>query len=74
MKNNGKKLTRMGKYIVKAMTDQDITKTQLAAMIGTTPQYLSYILHGDRSGEKYISAIIAALNLDPQKVLKLTAA
>lgn len=37
----------------------------LAAEIGTSPQYLSYILYGVRSGEKYLPAIIAALNLDP---------
>lgn len=74
MKGNSEKLTRFGKYVVKAMTDRDITKTQLAAMIGTTPPYLSYILRGRRSGEKYLPAIIAALDLDPQKVEKFTAA
>lgn len=46
----------------------------LAAEIGTSPQYLSYILYGVRSGEKYLPAIIAALNLDPRKVEKVTAA
>ena len=60
--------------VVKALTDQDKTKTQLAAEIGTSPQYLSYILYGVRSGEKYLPAIIAALNLDPRKVEKVTAA
>lgn len=74
MKNNSKRLTRFGKYVVKAMTDRDINKTQLAAMIGVAPPYLSYILHGDRSGEKYLPAIIAALDLDPRKVERLTAA
>lgn len=73
MKSNGK-LCPMGKLVVKALTDQDKTKTQLAAEIGTSPQYLSYILYGVRSGEKYLPAIIAALNLDPRKVEKVTAA
>ena len=52
MKSNGK-LCPLGKLVVKALTDQDKTKTQLAAEIGTSPQYLSYILYGVRSGEKY---------------------
>ena len=74
MKSRNKRLTPFGKYISKALTDKDMSKAQLAAAIGTSQQYLSYILYGDRSGEKYIPAIIAALDLDPQKVGKLTAA
>ena len=73
MKSNGK-LCPLGKLVVKALTDQDKTKTQLAAEIGTSQQYLSYILYGVRPGEKYLPAIIAALNLDPRKVEKVTAA
>ena len=42
--------------------------------VGTSPQYLSYILYGVRSGEKYLPALIAALKLDPRKVEKATAA
>lgn len=71
---NTGKLTRFGKLVVKALTDQDMSKTQLAAEIGTSPQYLSYILYGVRSGEKYVPLIIAALDLDPRKVEKAMAA
>lgn len=71
---NTGKLTRFGKLVVKALTDQDMSKTQLAAEIGTSPQYLSYILYGIRSGEKYVPLIIAALDLDPRKVEKAMAA
>lgn len=74
MKGSNGKLTKLGKLVAKALIDRDMTKTQLAAAIGTSPQYLSYILYGVRSGEKYIPAIIAALDLDPEKVEKLTAA
>ena len=73
MKSNGK-LCPLGKLVVKALTDQDMTKTQLAAEIGTSPQYLSYILYGVRSGEKYLPAIIAALALDPKKAERAIAA
>lgn len=68
------KLTKLGKLIVKTLTDKNMTKTQLAEAVGTSPQYLSYILYGTRSGEKYITAIIAALELDPRKVEKAIAA
>lgn len=73
MKSNGK-LCPLGKLVVKALADQEKTKSQLAAEIGTSPQYLSYILYGVRSGEKYLPALIAALKLDPRKVEKATAA
>lgn len=74
MKDRKKKLTPFGKYISKTLTDRDMSKAQLAAAIGTSPQYLSYILYGTRSGEKYLPAIVAALELDPRKVEKLIAA
>lgn len=74
MKSSKSKLTPLGKLVVKALTDRDMTKTQLASEIGTSPQYLSYILYGTRSGEKYLPAIIAALDLDPAKVEKAKAA
>lgn len=68
MKSTNGKLTKFGKLVVKALTDRDMSKTELAAEIGTSPQYLSYILYGVRSGEKYIPLIVAALELDPRKV------
>ena len=74
MKSSKGKLTKFGKLVVKALTDQDMTKTQLATEIGTSPQYLSYILYGVRSGEKYLPLIVATLNLDLNKVEKAIAA
>jgi cyanate lyase len=74
MKGRNKKLTPFGKYVIKALTDKDMSKTELAAVVGTSPQYLSYILYGTRSGEKYLSAIVVALELDPTKVERLKAA
>ena len=74
MKSSKGKLTKFGKLVVKALTDQDMTKTQLATEIGTSPHYISYILYGVRSGEKYLPLIVATLNLDPNKVEKAIAA
>lgn len=68
MRGPNKKLTPFGKRVVKALTDQDMTKAELAAEINITPQYLSYILNGTRSGDKYLPAIISALGLDPEAV------
>ena len=56
-------LTPFGKLVVKALVDQDMTKTELAGQIGTSPQHLSRILHGTRPGGKHIPAIVAALAL-----------
>ena len=70
MRSTNKKLTPFGTLIVKALADRDMTKAQLAAQIGASPQYLSYILTGTRSGEKYLPVIITALELDPHKVEK----
>lgn len=74
MRGPNKKLTPFGKLVVKALTDQDKTKAELAAEISVTPQYLSYILNGTRSGDKYLPAIVAALELDPKAVARVIAA
>lgn len=72
--NKNKNLTPFGKLVVKTLTDRDMTKTELAGRIGTSPQHLSRILHGTRAGSKHIPTIIAALGLDPRKVEKAIAA
>lgn len=74
MRSPNKKLTPFGKLVVKALADQDKTKAELAAEVGVAPQYLSYILNGTRSGDKYLPAIVAALALDPKKVSRAIAA
>ena len=74
MRRANKRLTSFGKLVVKALTDRDMTRAQLAEAVGTTPQYMSYILNGTKSGEKYLTAIIAVLELDPRKVGETSAA
>lgn len=74
MRGSYGELSPFGKLVVKALADRSMTKTQLAQQVGTSPQYLSYILYGIRSGEKYIPAIVAVLSLDQRKVDKATAA
>ena len=72
MRGPKKRLTPFGKMVVKALADRDMSRAELAATVGTSPQYMSYILNGTRSGEKYLPAIIAAL--DPKKAERAIAA
>lgn len=56
--------SELGKQIKKGLIDKDMTASELADVLGTTPQYLNKILHGERSGEKYMEAICHILGLD----------
>ena len=71
MRGPKKRLTPFGKMVVKALADRDMSRAEL---VGTSPQYMSYILNGTRSGEKYLPAIIATLALDPKKAERAIAA
>lgn len=73
-RQRNKRLTPFGRLVTKALIDQDMTRAALAAEVGISPQYLSYILNGTRSGKRYIEAIAQALALDRKKVWKATAA
>ncbi len=53
----------IGKQIKKQLIDKNMTAKQLADQIGTSPQYLNKIIHGERSGEKYIDAIKQILGI-----------
>lgn len=55
MRGPKKRLTPFGKMVVKALADRDMSRAELAATVGTSPQYMSYILNGTRSGEKSYS-------------------
>lgn len=74
MRGPNKKLTPFGRMVAKALVDQGMSRAELAAELGVAPQYLSYILNGTRSGEKYLTQIITVLSLDPEKVGKVIAA
>ena len=47
------------------MIDKGMTQRELADKLGTTPQYLNKILHGERSGAKYRERIQELLGIDP---------
>ena len=73
-RQRNKRPTPFGRLVSKALIDQDMTRAALAAEGGISPQYLSYILNGTRSGKRYIEAIAQVLALDRKKVWKATAA
>lgn len=68
-----RKLTPLGVIIRKRLLDQGKTQVQLAEEVGTTKVYLNYILHGERTGSKYLPRIFAALDLDPEQIKQHTA-
>ena len=74
MRQQNKRLTPFGRLVSKALSDRDMTRRALAAAVGISPQYLSYILNGTRSGKRYIEAIARVLELDQKQVGKTTAA
>lgn len=61
--SNTRKYSVFGKMIVKQLINKNMTAKQLADALGTTPQYLNKIIHGERSGEKYIEAIKNILDI-----------
>lgn len=52
-----------GKQIAKGLIDAEMSAQELANTIGTTPQYLNKILHGERSGKTYRNKIKKILNI-----------
>lgn len=57
-------LTPFGKKVKKRLIDLGMTQVELAKEVGITDKYLYKILHGYRSGAKYIEKIRIVLKLD----------
>lgn len=56
-------LTTAGKRIKKRLIDKGMTQTQLAEQIGCSKQYLNNVMHGFRSGKKYLPKIYEILDM-----------
>jgi hypothetical protein len=63
-----RKLTPLGMLIRKRLLDKGHSQAWLAEHVGTTKVYLNYILHGERSGKKYLPKILETLEIDPESV------
>ena len=61
------KLTPLGKDIKKKLADKDMSQMDLAERVGTSKSYLSRIMRGGKSEEKYLTAICAVLDLNPDR-------
>ena len=61
------KLTPLGKDRKKKLADKDMSQVELAERVGTSKSYLSRIMRGGKSGEKYLTAICIVLDLDPER-------
>lgn len=60
---NERKLTPLGIIIKKALVDKQMTQKKLGELLGISPKYINLIIHGERSGEKYIEQICAILEI-----------
>lgn len=60
-------LTPLGKEIKKKLIDKDMTQVELAEQLGVTKQYITKIITGTRTGDKYLCRIGAILDIDPQE-------
>lgn len=56
-------LTPFGLAVKKRLIDRNMTQAELAARLGCNKQYLHKILIGERSGKKYIGAIVKILEI-----------
>ncbi|MDD2235367.1 MAG: helix-turn-helix transcriptional regulator [Desulfitobacteriaceae bacterium] len=56
-----RKLTPFGVLVKKRLLDLEMTQVELAQAVGTSKNYLSLILYGERTGDKYLPRIIREL-------------
>lgn len=61
------RLTPLGKEIKKKLIDKDMTQVELAEQLGVTKQYITKIITGIRTGDKYLCRIGAILDIDIAK-------
>ena len=60
-------LTPLGKEKKKKLIDKDMTQVELAEQLGVTKQYITKIITGTRTGDKYLCRIGAILDIDIAK-------
>lgn len=58
-----RKLTAFGEKVKSKLVELNMTQKALAKKLGTSDVYLSMILYGERSGEKYKDSIVKILEI-----------
>lgn len=61
-----RKLTPFGMKVKKRLIEKEMTQVELAKLIGTSNKYINLIIHGERSGEKYLQRIANILEIDTE--------
>ena len=59
-----KNLTPLGREIKSKLINKNMTQRELAQTLGITPQYITKILSGSRSGERYLPRIGEILGIN----------
>lgn len=57
-------LTPFGRKVKAKLIDKNMTQVELATLIGCNKQYVHKILAGERSGQKYIEAMLKILDIE----------
>ena len=60
-------LTPLGKEIKKRLIDKSMSQVELAEIVGTSKYYISKIISGTRTGNKYVQKICSVLDIDYEK-------
>lgn len=66
-----RRLTPLGVTIKKALIDKGMTQVELADILGVDPRYINLILHGERSGKKYLDDIANLLGINSERLFQL---
>lgn len=67
MAGQRQRLTPLGKEIKKRLIDKGMTQVELAAELGITRQYITKIITGARTGDRYLCRIGTILDIDIAK-------
>ena len=57
------KPTPFGLTIKKSLLEKNMTQTDLALAVGSNVKYISHIIYGIKSGDKYIDKICTVLEI-----------
>ena len=68
-----KRLTKLGTAVKRWLLDQGMTQRELAVRLGTSEQYLSKILYGDKPVGKYLPALAEVLGMTSEELREMAA-
>jgi len=63
-------LTPFGRLVNEQLVKLNMTQKKLAEKVGTSEVYLSMILRGERSGQKYLDKIMKVLDINKNDITR----